>query len=140
MPTEHLEPQPGGILDLEERPARGGEVAHIGHLAGDHAVEGCDDPGIGEEGLGLVHGSQRDALAGLDSVEFGAGDSFLSQQGREPQQVGVGLFLQGQRLVQPRLNLGGVQLCQKIARLDPLAGNHRHRLNSAAHFGLDHRP
>jgi hypothetical protein len=42
-----LEPQPGGILDLEERPAGGGEVAHIGHLAGDHAVEGCNNPGIG---------------------------------------------------------------------------------------------
>jgi hypothetical protein len=90
--------------------------------------------------LGLVYGSQGDALAGLNSVEFRSGDRFLSQQGREPQQVGVGLFLQGQRLVQPRLNLRGVQLRQEIARLDPLARNHRHRLNPAAHFGLDHSP
>src|SRR6266545_5271070 len=131
-----FEPERFGVVDFQQRTARCGEVTHIGELARHDTVEGRDNLRVAKHRLGFGHCGVGDTVAGFNRLELLARDRILSEQAAQSLRVAPGLFTQGERLVETRLNFAGVELREQLTGLHLLAGCNQHAFQASAHLGF----
>jgi hypothetical protein len=78
-----------------------------------------------------------DVEAGLDGVEFGAGDGVIFEESGEALEVLLGLELERVSVIEPGLDIAGIEFDEEIAGADVLARCDVELFDTGADSGLD---
>src|SRR5262245_61573645 len=106
-------------------------------LARDDAIEWRADFRVAEQRFSFHYGGLSHQGFGPRVVVFGWRENFLCQQRRRTLQIGFGLLPDGEGLIEPRLHLARVNVCEQFAGLHLLSGDDEHLIHLAAHLGLN---
>ncbi len=132
-----LQPERGRVFEFEEWFARRGLIACVRELARDDARKRGGDLQVAEHRPGFGHGGGGGARAGLRGVEFLPGDGTLIDEAGEAFQIPRGLGFLGDGLVEPGLDLDGLEPREQLTGPHQLSGGHPQLRDPPGHAGFD---